>query len=74
MQLTVEIPENKVDFFLELMASLEFVHINNTTDGSVITEGQKRLINEELRKISEDKNYLLDWKEARKTLKFRDAL
>lgn len=67
-QITVEVPENKLAFFIELVRSLGFARVGNVTKNDVLTEDQKVLINIEREKIKSDPNYMLDWDEARKSL------
>ena len=65
-QIIVNIPDNKYPFFEELIASLGYEAHSN--DGP-ITPAMDAAIDEELQRIKEDPGYLLDWKEARKTLR-----
>jgi len=65
-QLTIHIPERKYQFVLELLRSLNFVKIDAPAmENFVITEEQKALVDEELKKIDKDPNYLLDWEEVK---------
>ena len=69
-QLTIQIPDNKFQFILNLLGRFSFVKIEPTAEGKhfVISEHQKSLVDEELRKISTDQSYLLDWDEVKDTL------
>jgi len=67
-QLTINIPDNKLTFFLELVQNLGFVQVDKKVNDTVLTERQKELVEIELQKIKDDPNSLLDWDEARKTL------
>ena len=69
MQLTVNVPENKMAFFIELIESLGFM-VDKNTDHSFPSQEQIDLAMIEHNKIQEDPSYCLDWEEARKTLKF----
>lgn len=65
-QLTLKIPDNKLSFFLELVQSLGYVQVDKNT---VLSEQQIELVIIERSKMKNDPNYMLDWEEARKTLK-----
>lgn len=65
--LTVKIPDNKLAFFLELVNSLGFVKVEAATN--ILSQEQIKLVEEERNKIKNNPDYLLDWKEARKSLK-----
>lgn len=70
-QLTIHIPEGKFQFVLNLLRSFNFIKIDAPiTDGYVISDEEKVLVNEELRKIKENPGYLLDWDEVKHSLKF----
>ena len=70
-QITIHVPDGKFQFILELLHRFNFVKVDApVNDGFVISEKQKELVNEELRKIDEDPNYLLDWNEVKHSLKF----
>ncbi len=70
-QLTIHIPDGKFQFILELLRRFSFVKIDNpSNDVFVISEEQKALVNEELKKIKELPGYLLDWNEVKHQLKF----
>jgi hypothetical protein len=68
--LTLKIPDNKLDFFLELIDSLGFVKVV-TDDASSIVLSQEQInqVEEERKKIKNNPDYLLDWNKARKSLK-----
>jgi len=70
-QLTIHIPDGKFQFILELLHKFNFVHIDTPLDeGFVISEEQKSLVNDELKKIKENPDYLLDWDKVKHQLKF----
>jgi hypothetical protein len=69
-QLTIHIPDGKFQFVLALLRGLGFVKIDPPADKFIISEEQKALVNEELKKIRENKDYLMDWEEVRRTLKY----
>lgn len=66
MQLTIHIPDNKVDFFMELVNSLGFAKVAHSE--SSLTQRQKELTDAELRKADETPGYMLDFGTAWKTL------
>ena len=69
-QVTLNIPEGKFRFFMELIRSLDFVKVENDVKNTfVITEEQKNLVNAELKKIDENPDYLLNWDEIKHILK-----
>jgi hypothetical protein len=65
-QLTVKIPDNKLSFFMELVQSLGFVQVDKS---STLTDQQIELVNIERSKMKNDPSYMLEWEDARKTLK-----
>jgi hypothetical protein len=65
-QLTLKIPDSKLSFFLELVQSLGYVEVE---ENSVLSEQQIELVDIERSKIKKDSSYMLDWEDARKTLK-----
>jgi hypothetical protein len=66
--LTINIPDNKVDFFTDLVKNLGFT-IENPVQKNVLTDKQMELVNDARRQIKENPDSFLDWEEARKTLK-----
>ena len=69
-QVTIDIPDNKMAFFLELIQSLGF-KADKATQNAVLTPEQIELVNIERRKIKTDPNNFLKWEDARKTLKHK---
>lgn len=67
MQVILNIPDNKMAFFMELVKNLGFVKVGSKS--SVLTDEQVQLVEEERKKIKEDPQYGMDWEDARKTLK-----
>jgi hypothetical protein len=68
MQLLLDIPDNKVSFFMELLKNFDYVKVKKRAE-NVFSPAQIKMIEEERRKVKEDPAYGLDWEEARKTLK-----
>ncbi len=66
-KLTVNIPDNKLSFFTELVHSLGF-KVDKDAPKEILTAKQIELVNKERRKINGDPGHFLDWEEARKTL------
>jgi hypothetical protein len=67
-QLTIHIPDRKFQYVMDLLSNLSFVKIDQPTDNFIITEEQKRMCNEEFRKMEEDPDYALDWDEVKHLL------
>lgn len=67
-QLTIHIPEHQFQFVVDLLQKLRFVKIDTYDSPYIITEEQKALVNEELRKIKNDPGYLLEWDEVKHKL------
>ena len=68
--LTVKIPDNNLAFFLELVNSLGFVKVEKQeAPAQVLSKEQIKLVEEERQKVKQNPDYLLDWNEARKSLK-----
>jgi len=67
--LTVKVPDHKLDFFLELIHDLGFVKVETQESAnSVLSQEQIQLVNEERIKIKNNPDYLIDWNKARETL------
>jgi hypothetical protein len=61
---------NNLAFFLELVRSLGFVKVEEQeVPATILSQKQIILVEEERKKIKNNPDYLLDWKEARKSLK-----
>lgn len=68
--LNIKVPENKLAFFLELINSLGFVKVEEQEAASnILSPKQINQVEEERKKIKNNPEYLLDWNEARKSLK-----
>jgi hypothetical protein len=66
-QLTVNIPDNKIAFFIDLAKNPGFT-IENSQQKNVLTQRQIDLVNEARKQIKENPGSFLDWDDARKTL------
>ena len=70
-QLTIEIPDTKFRFIIELFRKYSFVKIEVATDECYkITEEQKVLVNKELQQIEANPDYALDWDLVKHQLKY----
>jgi hypothetical protein len=65
--LTIEIPENRITFFTELVNTLGF-KIEGKTQKSILSEKQIELVNIERKKIKDDQSHFVEWEEAQKNL------
>ncbi len=65
--ITIQVPDDKMDFFMELMNNLGLEKVEKEKT-YILSEEQIRLVEEERRKIKEDPSYLLDWEEVRKEI------
>ncbi len=64
-QLTLNIPDSKLPFFMELIQNLGFVHVDKKPEHFILSEQQKQLIETERERASNDANYMLDWEDAK---------
>ena len=70
-QLTIQIPDGKFQFILELLRKFSFVKIESqVSDDFIISEEQKALVEEEIKKIKNNPDYLLNWNDVKHQLKF----
>jgi hypothetical protein len=67
-QLTVNIPDNKIAFFIDLAKNLGFT-IENSQQKNVLTQRPIDLVNEARKQIKENPGSFLDWEEASQKLK-----
>ncbi|KAA5534758.1 hypothetical protein F0919_09115 [Taibaiella lutea] len=61
--LMLQIPDNKMDFFMELVNSLGFVKVNKKTS-NILSPEQIETIEETRNKIKENPDSLIDWETA----------
>ncbi len=66
-QLTVHIPESKVDFFMDLAKNLGF-KVENNVQKNVLTEKQIELVKEARKKIKDEPSEFLDWDDVRSSI------
>ena len=67
-KLIINIPDNKMAFFMDLAKNLGFT-IEKSAQKNVLTEKQIDLVNQARMQLKENPAGYLDWDEARKTLK-----
>ena len=68
-RLTINIPDNKMAFFIDLANNLGFT-IENNIQKNVLSEKQIDLVNDARKQIKENPEQFSDWEEVRKTIKF----
>ncbi len=66
MKVTLEIPENKYQFFLELVSNLGFERVEEI----YIPEEHKTIVRDRIKNSNPEE--LIPWKEARKKLSFKN--
>ncbi len=65
-KLTIQIPDNKITFFTELVNALGF-KVDKSTPKSILTPEQIELVKIECKKIKDDPDDFKDWEDVRKT-------
>ncbi|MFK7806356.1 MAG: addiction module protein [Saprospiraceae bacterium] len=69
MKITINIKDNKVGFFLELLQSFDFITIEKAdSESTELSEEHKKILNERLANYKSDPENLLDWDDVRKDL------
>ncbi|MBX2904508.1 MAG: hypothetical protein KF744_00630 [Taibaiella sp.] len=66
-QLTINVPDDKVQFFRELVGNLGFTIVKTSLEFS-LNEEQIALVNAEQEKITREPDNFIDWEAARKLL------
>jgi len=66
-QVTINVPDNKLDFFKELIQNLGFTQKETTTQ-NILTPRQIELVEETRREIRENPDSLSDWEDVLKRL------
>lgn len=61
--LMLQVPDNKMDFFMELVNSLGFVKVEKKISG-VLTAKQIEMVEETRKKIKDNPENLIDWETA----------
>lgn len=68
MKITININDNKVGFFLELLQSFDFISIEKTEDDTEISDVHKKILDERLANYKSDPDNLLDWNDVKKDI------
>jgi len=71
-RIVIDIPDSKLSFFMELVKNLGFAKIANeskTSDAMDIPEAHQKLVMDRFNKVRKTPDKLMDWDEAKKTLK-----
>jgi hypothetical protein len=68
MKITINIKDNKVGFFLELLQSFDFISIEKTEDNTEISVEHKKILDERLANYKSDPDNLLDWDDVKKDI------
>lgn len=69
-QITINVPDKKVEFFKELVASLGY-KVDTPSDVPVLTPEQIKLVNKERKRMHDHPEEFVEWNTARKQLKTR---
>lgn len=69
-QITINVPDKKVEFFKELVASLGY-KVDASSGAPVLTPEQIKLVNKERKRLRDHPEEFVDWSSARKQLKNR---
>ena len=67
MKVTIDIPENKYKFFMDLVRNLGF---NQVEEDFIIPEEHKAIVRERTVKSKENPDRLLDWDDVQDNFKF----
>jgi hypothetical protein len=70
-QVILTIPDNKYQFFMELLKSFEYLTVEERV--LEIPEEQKAIVRERMKASDADPSRLLDWDKAKQQLKFKNA-
>ena len=71
-RIVIDIPDNKLGFFMELIKNLGFAKIAKETKTSYlvdIPEAHQKLVMDRFTKVRKNPDKLMDWDEAKKKLK-----
>jgi len=69
MKITINIKDNKVGFFLELLQSFDFISIEKAdTENAELSDEHKKILDERLANYKSDPDNLLDWDDVKKDL------
>lgn len=71
-RIVIHIPDSKLSFFMELVKNLGFVKVtkeSKMSDRLDIPEAHQKLVMDRFNKVRKNPDKLMDWDEAKKTLK-----
>ena len=71
-RIVIDIPDNKLGFFMELVKNLGFAKVaqeSKMSDIMDIPEAHQKLVMDRFNKVRKNPDKLMDWDEAKKTLK-----
>ena len=67
MPITLEIPDNKASFFMKVLKNFSFVKVSDKSN-NVLTDKQKEMTKQTMKKMQENLNRLSDWEDVLKRL------
>lgn len=67
--ITLQIPENKYAFFMELLRNFDFVKIEDEAE-TEIPEEHKEIVRERIKKSANDPSRLQKWDDIKREMKF----
>jgi len=73
-QLTLNISDNQINFFLELIKKFDFVRVENKTAPLELTEEQKSILDERLENYKNNPTSYIDLEDAKKNLRMKYEL
>ena len=73
-QLTLNISDNQINFFLELIKKFDFVRVENKTTTVELTEEQKNILDERLKNYKNNPNSYIDMKDVKENLRMKYEL
>jgi putative addiction module component (TIGR02574 family) len=68
MQLTIQISDQKVDFFLELIRSFDFVSVVEDESNSELSEAHKAILDKRLASYSDNPEKLIPWTTVKQSI------
>ena len=73
-QLTLNISDNQINFFLELIKKFDFVRVENKTATVELTEEQKNILDERLENYKNNPNSYIDLKDVKENIRMKYEL
>ena len=68
MKLTIDINEQKVDFFLELIRSFDFITVVADDTNGELSEAHKAILSKRLAIYQENPERLIPWEDVQKSI------